>query len=223
MARVVTLLGGESTGKSTLALALVERLNRYGHPSGLVPEYLRHWCEQMGRAPRKDEQAGLAREQSRRIDEMAAREDLQFVVADTSALVIAAYSELYFEDRTLTPEAVKWQRQVDLSLVMGLDLPWVADGFFRDSPAIRSATDAVIRRSLQAENIAYQPIYGLGEDRVQRALRALSPFIGQAPGEADAVLSLSRRPWICNKCSDPDCEHRLFSDLLKHRTRQSAP
>ena len=219
VAQVVTLLGGESTGKTSLAQALCERLNRCGVASGVVPEYLRGWCETHGRAPRADEQAGLARHQARLIDAAAARTDLQLVIADTAPLVVAAYSELYFKDTDLLPDARNWQRRADLTLLMGLDLPWVPDGLFRDSEAVRDATDAVLRRELQAAGIPFQTIYGQGEARLAQALRAIGRLVGRHDLSAtDPAWPRGRRPWTCEMCSDPDCEHRLFTTLFARDT-----
>ena len=89
MALVVTLLGGESTGKTSLARALCGHLAETGLTAELVPEHLRHWCEQQGRAPHAHEQAAVAREQARLTDEMASLHGVDIVVADTSPLVIA--------------------------------------------------------------------------------------------------------------------------------------
>ena len=218
MARVVTLLGGESTGKTSLAQALCERLDSQGVSAHLVPEHLRLWCETQGRAPFAEEQAGLARAQARLIDEAAARQDVQVVLADTTPLVIAAYSELYFNDTGLLREARDWQRRVDLTLLMGLDLPWVSDGFFRESEAIRDATDAVLRRELQLAGIYFQTIYGRGPARLEQSLRALGRALGRDLGASNPAGSQGRRPWTCEKCSDPDCEHRLFTTLLARDT-----
>lgn len=224
MARVVTLLGGESTGKTSLAQALCDRLNRRGVATHLVPEYLRQWCEKQGRAPRADEQAELARTQAQLIDEATTRQDVQVVLADTTPLVIAAYSELYFMDTGLLPAARDWQRRADLTLLMGLDLPWVPDGFFRDSEAIRDATDAVLRRELQLTGIAFQTIYGQGPDRLEQALRVLGRALGQDLVAPNLDWPQGRRPWSCEKCSDPDCEHRLFSGLLaRNNTGDARP
>ena len=90
----VALLGGESSGKSTLAQALHGALQAQGLHSALVPEHLRRWCEAAGRAPLAHEQAAIAAEQTRLIRQAQAG----LVIADTTALVVAAYSELYFTD-----------------------------------------------------------------------------------------------------------------------------
>ena len=59
--------------------------------------------------PRRDEQAALAAEQSRRIEAAAAAHDI--VIADTTALMIAVYSEQVFGDRSLYAAAEAWQRE----------------------------------------------------------------------------------------------------------------
>lgn len=224
MALVVALLGGESTGKTSLARALCGHLTARGLATELVSEHLRHWCEQQGRAPHAHEQATLARAQARLTDEAASRHDVDIVIADTSPLVIAAYSELYFNDRSLWPEALAWQRRVGLTLLMGLDLPWVADGFFRDSPAVRDAVDAATRRELQSSGLAYQTIHGHGEARTGQALRAIGRCLGQDLTATEPSLTSGRRAWSCDKCSDPACEHRLFSGLLaRNNTGDARP
>ena len=216
----VCLLGGESTGKSTLAQALHRHLTeRHGMAVALVPEYLRDWCSRQGRAPHAHEQAALADEQARLIGLAQGQDGIELVLADTSALMVASYSELYFNDTSLHARALELQRQYDLTLLMGLDLPWVADGLFRDSPAVRDATDRVLRRELRRGGIAFQAIYGQGPDRLDAVLRIIGHRLGkQLATEAHAGPTRTAS-WICERCSDPDCEHRLFSRLLAPATR----
>lgn len=212
---VVCLLGGESTGKSTLAQALQHRLERaHGLRVLLVPEYLRTWCEEQGRAPRMDEQAAIASEQSRRISEAAQHAGVDLVIADTSALMVAVYSELYFADASLIPNASAEQSRYALNLLMGLDLPWTPDGLFRDSPAIRDATDTRLRRALDAAHLPYQTIYGQQDARLQQTLRVVGRWLGRDLLPADQALTEGRVPWRCDNCSDPECERRLFTGLV---------
>ena len=102
--QVIALLGAESTGKTTLAQALRDALAHEGVMGrgvsvGMVPEYLREFCARHGRTPHPHEQAQIADEQTRRIDAAARLHDL--VVADTSALMIAVYSDQVFGDLSL--------------------------------------------------------------------------------------------------------------------------
>ena len=215
----VALLGGESSGTTTLATALHTALTTHGLRSTLVPEHLRAWCARQGRAPLAHEQPDLATEQTRRIE--AAQADV--VVADTTAMVVAAYSELYFDDTGLWPAAIEAQRRIGLTLLTGLDLPWVPDGLFRDSPAVREATDALLRRRLGEAGIAFQTLYGPHEARLQQALRAVGNALGRPLQPVDERWEQGSGRWSCESCSDPDCEHRLFSALVAARAPRAGP
>lgn len=211
----VALLGGESSGKSTLAAALERHLQDiHGLRVVRVPEHLRLWCEARGRAPHAHEQADIADEQARLIDSARRTPGVEVVIADTTALMVAAYSALYFQATELMEPALAAQRACDLTLLMGLDLPWTPDGLFRDSPAVRDATDSLLRRELQGAGIAFQTVYGQGETRLRQALRAIGTALGRPLVKDDPALANGLRPWSCENCSDPDCEHRLFTGLL---------
>jgi hypothetical protein len=56
-------------------------------------------------------------------------------------------------------------------------------------------------------------VYGSGGERLANALRA----IGMAPSPAPAPGAASAWIWRCDKCSDPACEHQLFSRLAGGR------
>lgn len=221
-ALTVSLLGGESSGKSTLARQLTEHLTGAGIRTALVDEHLRSWCEAAGRAPYAHEQAELAREQTRRID-AAAQGGAQVVIADTTAVMVAVYSEWYFQDESLWPEALAAQRRLDLTLLMGLDLPWVPDGLFRDSPTVREVCDAILRRELQGAGIGFTPVYGQNEARLQAALRVVGARLGVPLVSADPAWEQGTGRWSCDNCSDPDCEHKLFTGLLRQRGLGSEP
>lgn len=204
----IALLGAESTGKTTLAGELAGRLQRAGHSAAVVPELLRHWCEREGRQPRPEEQLAIAQEHERRVDAAAA--GAQVVIADTTALMVAIYGALLFPDDPLLQFALERQRTYDLTLVTGLDLPWVDDGLHRD-PASRERVDQLVRSLLARAAVPYRVVYGSGADRLRNALAAFPEPFGLRPGEP------SRRAWTwqCDKCSDPDCEHRLFTSLAR--------
>ncbi|RFP82305.1 ATPase [Hydrogenophaga borbori] len=139
------------------------------------------------------------------------------VIADATALMAAAHNELRFNDRGLWPEALAAQRRIGLTLLMGLDLPWEPGGRFSDSPAVREATDTLLRRELQGAGIGFQTVYGHGARRLQAALRAVGAALGRELLPDDPLLRDGSGRWACEACSDPDCEHRLFSALLARR------
>ena len=168
---VVALLGAESTGKSTLASALGAALGARDVRVAVVPEVLREFCDREGRTPRQDEQAAIAAAQTARIDAAAA--DAEIVVADTTALMIAVYSDLLFGDASLYPAAEAAQRRCDLTLLAALDLPWQADGFIRDGAHVREPVDRKVRAALARAGVAFEPVSGSGAARLDVALAAV--------------------------------------------------
>lgn len=205
---VVALLGAESTGKSTLARELAAWFAASGRTAEAVPEVLREWCSREGRTPRPEEQIGIAQEQERRVDEAATRAEV--VIADTTSVMVAIYSAMLFEDGSLYRFALGRLRAYDVILLTGLDLPWVADGLYRDGPHVREPVDALVREALRKAGVAYRVVYGTGRQRLQGALAAIDAAL--APPSPAGDLK-----WQCEKCSDPECEHRLFSRLLDTR------
>jgi nicotinamide riboside kinase len=168
---VVALLGAESTGKTTLARDLGATLAERGLQVAVVGEVLREFCATHARTPRRDEQAGLAAAQTARIDAAAAQGDV--VVTDTTALMIAVYSDFVFGDTSLYESALAAQRRVDLTLVTALDLPWQADGLQRDGAHVREPVDRLLRAALASGALASTTIRGVGPSRLDAALEAI--------------------------------------------------
>jgi nicotinamide riboside kinase len=168
---VVALLGAESTGKTTLAHEIGDTLATRGVAVEVVGEALREFCDANARTPRRDEQAPLAAAQTERIEAAASRADV--VVADTTALMIAVYSDLVFGDTSLYDTALAAQRRVDLTRVTALDVPWRADGQQRDGPHVRAPVDARVHAALAGAGIAFATVSGLGERRLASALATI--------------------------------------------------
>ena len=220
MSRVqrIAILGAESTGKSWLAKALAGVMQSRGLSVHKVDEALRHWCEREGRTPLANEQLDIAQIQAQAVT----RIPQGVVISDTTPLMTAVYSHLLFADESLYPMALAHQALFDQTLVTGLDLPWVADGLQRDGPQVRGPVDTLVRQALEGAGIAYRVVYGQGHQRLNNALLALG-----LPGEDEAArmtrenaqfaINEGRTVWQCNECSDPECEHKLFTGLLAKR------
>ena len=212
----IALLGAESTGKTALAQGIQAHFQARGIPTALVPEYLRTWCDAAGRTPRPEEQQGIAQEHAR---QLSAPTDVRLLVADTTPLMVAVCSDYLFGDRSLYPFALEHQRSYHLTLLTGLDLPWVADGLQRDGAHVREPVDSLVRAALDGAGISYRIVYGSGTARLDNALFAInSAATCGGIKNAQAIFrseNVTSRPWACEKCSDPDCEHKLFSGLLR--------
>jgi len=210
----IALLGAESTGKTWLAAALATALSARGRTTAVVPEVLREWCEREGRTPQHHEQAAIASEQARRVLSLEA---VDVVIADTTPVMTAIYSHLLFGDESLYDFALAHQRLYDATLVTGLDLPWVADGLQRDGPHVREPVDALLRNALSGAGVTWQVIYGSGTNRVNSALNAIYSIADNDHLTLESSQKNSNSAvwaWSCEKCSDPGCEHRLFTGLL---------
>lgn len=201
----VALLGAESTGKTSLAAGIADHWRSRGHAVHAAGEYLREWCDRQGRTPQPSEQLDIAQEQARRVLQAPAG---HWLVADTTPVMTAVYSDMLFNDRTLYDFALEHQRQYDLTLVTGLDIAWVADGLQRDGPHVREPVDARVRAALDRARVPYRVVYGQGPQRLANALYAIASF---------NRTGTQARPWTCDKCADPDCEHKLFTGLLGSR------
>lgn len=170
--RRIALLGAESTGKSSLAVALGDRLDGI-----VVAEYLREFCDETARVPRAEEQAGIAAEQARREQlavAAAAERGAGWVICDTTPLMVALYSIDCFGDRSLLAAALERQRGYAATLVCMPDIDWVADGIIRMDPETRDRIHRQLVGLLDAYGIAWLPVAGSGETRVESALRILS-------------------------------------------------
>ena len=214
----IAIVGAESTGKTTLAAALAPRLAAdTGRRVAWVPELLREWCEAHGRTPQAHEQAGLLEAQGERIEQAAAAHDV--VVCDASALMIAVYSRLIFNDRSLEARAAQLHRRMALTLLTALDLPWVADRHLRDGPHVREPVDAMLRELLSSNRLPWALVSGNGPVRLENAVDAVAPLLRPAGGggnglftrlaQRNAEQARSAQRWQGCDCDDPDCERRL--------------
>jgi nicotinamide riboside kinase len=223
----IALLGAESTGKTSLSLAMSDLLKTQGQMAFTVPEKLREWCHHHGRTPKDHEQALIAQAQSEAIFSRTEG----WVIADTTPLMTAVYSDCIFQDKSLYEFALKQQSKFDVTLVMGLDVAWVADGLQRDGAHVREPVDTLLRQALTHANIPFMVVYGQGQARLNAAMMALQESL--RPELKSLLSALSRletqiereesqfglnkgqTAWRCDLCSDAVCEHKLFSDLLK--------
>lgn len=167
----IAIVGAESTGKTELAQGLVAHWTALGQSAVAIPEVLRAWCKAHGRTPQPHEQLGIAQEQAR---QMLLTPTVDWLVADTSPLMTAVYSDLLFADSSLYDFALTHQRRYDLTLLTALDLPWVADGLQRDGVHVREPVDRRLRAALKRGDIAFCVIAGQGDQRLAQALGAIA-------------------------------------------------
>jgi nicotinamide riboside kinase len=169
---IVSLIGGECSGKSTLAAALAARLDGV-----LVVEQLRIFVDEHGRPPLQSEQAAVLEAQMAAelaAARAAATDGKSWVIGDPAALMTAIYSVAYFNDPSLLPEAVAHQTSYELTVWCDIDLPWQADGEQRDGPHERERVHRVIADIVSSQHLEVLAVHGPVEERVERVLAALA-------------------------------------------------
>lgn len=120
----------------------------------------------------------------------------------------------------LLQAALQWHRGTAINLVMGLDTPCSAQ-----ARLAQEACDTQLRQALAEGQVAYRVVYGQGPSRLKHALDAIqsvatSAFATSARSHFGVTTETQRtrlRAWDCEKCSDPECEHRLFTSLIEAR------
>jgi len=127
------------------------------------------------------------------------------VIADTTGLLAAVERDIEGQDKSLYPGAFAEQAQFDLTLLTGLDLPHA-------HPERQQQVDARLREALHARGLRYSVVYGVGDQRCASALAAIDQWTN--PGSNHFGAGQARWQWVCDKCSDAQCEHQLFTALL---------
>ena len=163
----VCILGGESSGKTTLAGALAQTL---GAP--LVPEYGRAYWEQTREDLSLGELELVARTQVAH-EIQAAQTTPAWLVCDTSPLTTLVYALL---DHGRPPRGLVAlsRRYYDLIVVCRPDFPFQQDGTRRDASwrgAQHEATLALLRR----RGLPFLEVSGSVDERLTRVMERLKP------------------------------------------------
>lgn len=166
LVRRVALLGGESTGKSTLAAALANRLG-----TQWVSEYGRDLWERRGGRLYFEDLLAIGREQVAR-EEAAVGEADGWLICDTSPLATMFYSESMF-DRVDPRLAELAHRKYDRTFLCAPDFPFVQDGTRRDD-AFRMAQDSWYRHRLAVLGVPFQVLNGALPARLEAAVDRLT-------------------------------------------------
>lgn len=162
----VCLLGGESTGKTSLAQALAGRLD-----TAWVPEYGRELWEAKDGNLAFDDLLAIAREQVSR-ERLACRAARRWLVCDTSPLTTLLYCRELFA--RAEPELERLARRAyDRVFLCAPDFPFVQDGTRRDE-AFRQHQHQWYLRELTARGVQFQLLEGSPDQRLAEALRVLA-------------------------------------------------
>ncbi|MBC7610935.1 MAG: hypothetical protein H7228_15430 [Polaromonas sp.] len=99
-------------------------------------------------------------------------------------------------------------QQFDLIFLMGLE----------SATADMQRADNAIRAALMHDQTTHEVLYGSASERHAQVIKAIAKRLGKnstSDPKGDSWV------WTCDNCSDPHCEHKLFTDLLEKRTAEA--
>lgn len=165
----ILLIGAECTGKSTLAAALAQR-----YQGVIVPEYLRLFLDTkpQGYVCTFDDIVPIAQTQIK-LENNAMQANDKLIICDTSAILLAIYSQWYFGK--VADEL--WDMIDTLSydaifVTDDIGITWVADGQ-RDLPHGRHLMRDEIIKTLEKLGLSFVPITGSVDSRMAQVANYL--------------------------------------------------
>ena len=172
----IAIVGSFSTGKTTLATELAERL---GLP--LLPEAAR---EVAGLGFKLDKDATPEIEALIFLKHYNNELSADSFVVDRSMLDIMAYAGWVLDNRPRTKEMAIWEECERLAerrlrtayshvFYLPIEFPIVLDGLRPDDPDFQHDIDARLRGLLDGHGLVYETITGSVEERVEKILRAV--------------------------------------------------
>lgn len=161
------VVGAESTGTTTVAEKLAERLDTIW-----VPEYGHEFCHNLDDVWSYEwstrDFVDIATEQTRRED-LAAREANRVLICDTDAWTTGLWHERYMGHRSFEVEAVRNPKKVMYFLTDPEGVPFVQDGT-RDGEHIRLSMHERFIERLEQDGKPFIILKGSLEERLETAL-----------------------------------------------------
>ena len=176
----IVVTGAESTGKTTLARQLANRMGVLW-----VPEQSRAYAERVQRPLNAEDVSAIGSEQIAAEDAAVAdsiKREYHVLVLDTDLISTVVYARHYYGSCPAWIEAEALARRADLYLLCASDLPWTPDGI-RDRPMHRHELDRAFREAMLEFKVAFCDVNGLDADRLVSALRCIQvEDFGGMPG-----------------------------------------
>ena len=166
----IAIVGPESTGKSTMSIALAKYYN-----VPWVPEYARYYCAALKQECTLQDEINMFHGQVALEESVLAMTPTDFIICDTTFLTVKIWSDEMFGQ---TPQIVLdglEKYSYDFYLLLDIDLPWQEDPL-RDFPNMREHFMEVWHNELKALDAKYVVVNGI-ENRLQNAINEIDRFL----------------------------------------------
>ncbi|MBS0470895.1 MAG: AAA family ATPase [Proteobacteria bacterium] len=167
-ARTVCLHGPESTGKSTLAVALADH-----YATLQAPEYGRTYCEAFGSECDADDLRAIVSGHDAQLH-AALRQANKLLILDTDAVMTAVWADMLLGYRPADLDQVT--RTADFYLLCDIDVPWAFDGTRYDALSAQTTRQRffnLCRSELERRGLPYAFISGNHDARLRSAIHAI--------------------------------------------------
>ena len=183
----ICFVGGPSTGKTTLAKAVVEELAKKNYSAELVGEFAREFIIEHGAIKRPEDQISIHRGQ-REKEMLACSRNPEFVICDVPSFLSHVYFH-FLNDGVLDEKEAKALEEIKKELWRGLEneiysydfVFFLPLEFAPEEDGVRFFTDQVgeisdrIEKFLKFHNIKYHELRGTVEERAGQALKIICP------------------------------------------------
>ena len=171
----IAIVGAESTGTTTLAVALAKKFH-----TAWVPEFGRMYSEGKitNRNPiwQSEEFDFIAKTQSRTEDMLACQAN-KVLILDTDAFATAIWHNRYLGSYSRSIQKYLQSRpDPDLYILTGDEIPFVQDGL-RDGEHIRHEMHREFIRQLKQRHLPYVVVSGSPQERLKIATQAINTII----------------------------------------------
>lgn len=161
------LLGPESTGKTTAALELVNKLE-----GALVPEVSRDFLKEKGLNYSYDDILEIAKLQFAKEIEISDANPDRIVICDTELISIEIWLEYYEYEVPSWISTYIYQSNYEKYFLFDIDIPWVSDGL-RTNEGDRELLLNLFKKKLNCYNKNWELVSGQGEPRTLGVLQSI--------------------------------------------------
>ena len=176
--RRVAVLGAESTGKTTLAQSLARHF-----ATVWVAEYGRIYCEDRDALALQSADFDAIGRGQIAAEETAATRANRVLICDTDVHTTCTWSDLVIGTRSVWLTEAAASRRYDLTLLLGADVPWIADGT-RVLQDRRDEHTARLRQALSQAGQPYTLVDGDYDRRFAVARAAVAALVEGGRGRA---------------------------------------